>query len=824
MTYGLISYLGHLQSGGSVFFDQVAIGGGGYVTGLDIAPDGTKLARVDVAGVYSSTNTTKWKPLFTTASLPASMAGLSSGTYPSTGSQILNNQNLGGYEARIAPSNSSVFYALVAGQMLVSTNAGTTWTVMSNFPSISYSNDANSGPRLLQRKMAVDPTNADVVYIGTPADGLFKTTNGTSGASATFTSVSGVPNTGTARNGIRGIVFDPATSGGTQRIYAATDAGVYATTNSGTSWTLTTGSSHNVSDSDIVNGILNCACLCPVVQTTSSWTTSSTTLSLALYTTITPGMTVVDISYFPTKTIGIVASVSGTTVTLNSAAAFASQGSSDFLQFVGNSIQTYTGGLAGTWSGIRTDAGGSVSLSINPFDSTWLATMGNGGGNLDQTGSLGTTNTWSGPYFTAGLNPNVPPSDVAWIADTLPGYPIFPSTNNPSASSLRFDPVVQNRVWMAWGYGVSFFDLPNASLASNTQMAWTSHSAGMEMLVTRCWVTQTGHAPLLAVEDQQVFQITNPIVYPPSGYGPGVRSTNSAAWSMDGSLSTAGVVSILTTGYYAGNGSGHYSGYSTDGGSTWTVFSTTPTAVDGGCITGTDSNHHIIIPGGTSVQPIFTANGGSTWTSCTGLPSGIPYIGANGLKYNPPQILTNDAAGNGYCYVGGGGTNGGTYRTNATNDLSAWTKVSSTDLTLPEFFGCIIKACPNVNGKLFFCLGQTNVLGQSFYTCLDNPTGSITWSAVSNVQDVYCFGFGAVASGFSNPTLWLIGWVNKGGAGYKYGVWKSRDLGVSDWTWYTDFPAGNPDLPICISGDMNNSTKCYIGFTGTTAMYGINLT
>ena len=58
--------------------------------------------------------------------------------------------------------------------------------------------------------MAVDPENPNVVYVGTPQNGLFVTTNG----GATWQSVSAVPVSLTDSSGnypgITGIEFDPA--------------------------------------------------------------------------------------------------------------------------------------------------------------------------------------------------------------------------------------------------------------------------------------------------------------------------------------------------------------------------------------------------------------------------------------------------------------------------------------------------------------------------------------------------------------------------------------------------------------------------------------
>ena len=175
-------------------FAQIPIGGGGYVTGLDVATDGTMVARVDVWGAFinNTKDLVNWTPLITRSSVPSSMFGFSGGD--SGGTYVDYGSGLGGgvWEVRIAPSNSSVLYmAWGAGSkgltMLVSTNKGQTWALMGNFPTLTYQNggyqnDANALQKFLQKKMAIDPNNPDVVYIATPVNGLYVTNNGTSGS------------------------------------------------------------------------------------------------------------------------------------------------------------------------------------------------------------------------------------------------------------------------------------------------------------------------------------------------------------------------------------------------------------------------------------------------------------------------------------------------------------------------------------------------------------------------------------------------------------------------------------------------------------------
>ena len=133
------------------------------------------------------------------------------------------------------------------GYVFESTNKGSTWTETS-FAQVSE--DPNDAYRGDGQKMAIDPSNPNVVYVGTPENGLFVTTNG----GTTWQSVTGVPVSLTDGSGgfpgITGIEFDPAlgvTGGITQTIFAASYGnGVYESTNGGTSWRLLSGSPTDV--------------------------------------------------------------------------------------------------------------------------------------------------------------------------------------------------------------------------------------------------------------------------------------------------------------------------------------------------------------------------------------------------------------------------------------------------------------------------------------------------------------------------------------------------------------------------------------------------
>jgi hypothetical protein len=126
-------------------WEPIKIGAGGFVTGIDIAPDDTMVVRTDTYGAYLW-NGVKWQQLVTASSMPAA--------------DVAIYHNAGVYEIRIAPSNSNILYMAYLGNVYRSNNKGATWTKTA-FPHVSE--DANDVYRMNGQKMAVDPHSPNVV-------------------------------------------------------------------------------------------------------------------------------------------------------------------------------------------------------------------------------------------------------------------------------------------------------------------------------------------------------------------------------------------------------------------------------------------------------------------------------------------------------------------------------------------------------------------------------------------------------------------------------------------------------------------------------------
>lgn len=217
-------------------WQNVAIGGGGFVTGIIPSKTENNLmyARTDVGGAYRwNATTSKWIPLLDWCSI--------------------NETGYQGVEAlALDPQNSNRVYMLVGTSyfnggktaILRSNDYGNTFSITD--VTAQFTAHGNGMGRQNGERLAVDPNNPNILFCGSRANGLWKSTN----AGASFSIVSSLAITTTPNaNGINFIVFDPTGTAGsaTQTFFAGisrttgTGPNLYKTTNGGTSFTAITG-------------------------------------------------------------------------------------------------------------------------------------------------------------------------------------------------------------------------------------------------------------------------------------------------------------------------------------------------------------------------------------------------------------------------------------------------------------------------------------------------------------------------------------------------------------------------------------------------------
>ena len=684
----------------STNWQTLKVGGGGFADGLDVAADGTMVVRTDTNGAYLW-NGSSWQQLVTAQSMPASFV---------TANPVSSGQGV--YEIQMAPSNSSIMYMMFDGYVFKSTNKGASWTQTSFSPVTESSNDDFRG---FGQKMAVDPNNPNVVYVGTPQNGLFVSRDG----GATWANVATVPVSATYNGqypGLSGIVFDPAIGGVvggiTQTIFASSIGnGVYESTNGGSSWTRLNGGPSDVE-------------YAAVSSNGAYYAVGSGRTALWLY----ANGAWTNLLNAPSVGINAVA------INPNNPNEIVAVSPADLMDV------SYDGGQ--TWSG-------------------W-----------DQGNSLIST-------------------DIPWLAGANMGgqYAFL------SIGGVAFNPTNPNQLIASAGTGVWNVSVPSSGLTSTTSLTWSDMSTGIENLVAVEILAPPGGNPVLASWDRPFFYIRNLDAYP-SSYGPVDSSQMVEGWSLDYASSTPSFVVGIADWWGV-----EESGYSTDGGQTWTSFATELPGVVGGTIAASTTANFIWAPSG-GVDPYYTLDGGKTWSQIT-LPGVTSWGGFDWAYYLNSRTVTADRVLSNTFYM----YYNGVYET--TNGGVSWTQVYANALGA---YGpnSEIMAAPGQAGTLFYTAGlqgdgSNPTSDYGFYMSTDQGH---TWKAVANVSEVTTFGFGAAAPGASNPALYIVGYVND-----VYGVWASANLGQS-WVQIGTHPTGELDQITTITGDGNVYGQVYVGFAG----------
>lgn len=214
-----MSVAGGPVPGETYHWQNVAIGGGGFITGLSFDDSGkTFVVRTDVYGAYLWSNEkNRWFQLITAQALPAAFrdqAGLAEGAY----------------EVAVAPSAPARIYVAIGGQVLRSSDGGASFAASAvGGEKIAW--DANGKFRLHGPALAVDPRNPDVVLLGTPSQGLWRSADG----GASWARVSSVPSPAgsDALPAATKIWFKPASKGTSEVFVQVPGRGFYQSRDNG---------------------------------------------------------------------------------------------------------------------------------------------------------------------------------------------------------------------------------------------------------------------------------------------------------------------------------------------------------------------------------------------------------------------------------------------------------------------------------------------------------------------------------------------------------------------------------------------------------------
>jgi xyloglucan-specific exo-beta-1,4-glucanase len=256
---------------GSYSWTNVAVGGGGYVTGLYQASDGRVFAQTDIGGVYrwDATAQGTWVPI-TDMIQPSADRGT-------------KRWQVEGFA--VDPQQPSVIYYAggrhvdgqpADGAIYRSTDLGATWQrIWDTKPSGIYMN-GNGPARDVGNRLVVDPNDSSTVYFASRSNGLWRG-HADAGGAWSWTNDNSVPH-GTSGEGVAFVAFDAAgaTPGApTPTMYVGVRGkGVYRRTSSTAPFVQETGSPIDVKRGEVAAGKLWVTSLqgVSVRSTAGAWT------------------------------------------------------------------------------------------------------------------------------------------------------------------------------------------------------------------------------------------------------------------------------------------------------------------------------------------------------------------------------------------------------------------------------------------------------------------------------------------------------------------------------------------------------------------------
>ena len=694
-------------------WSPMKIGGGGWVTGLDISLTEKDLVyvRTDVSGAYRwNAATSSWKQIVTTASMPDG---------------VLSYGNYGGVDSLVsAPKDTHIAYMAFAakpygggdGQIYKSTNRGDTWTA-TNFLSHKIKMEPNGEGRLEGERLAVDPANSDVVYFGSIDHGLWTTENG----GGTWTRVDAIP-FGTPGHGVNTVVFDRTsgtTQGKTTTVYVTVmDEGVFKTVDAGKAW----GQISNKGPGNV--GKPRDAAIGP------------------------------DGTYYVAYD-----NASGAT----------------------GAVWKYSS--AGGWTDITPSAphGGSKAwwaVAVNPVNARQVVTMLHGGRCFisDDQGD-----TWTDHGF------RLKSPTVEWQKKQ--------SNYFLSVGELAFDPFQSGTLWFAEGFGVW-----RAKISpKKSDIEWRSASIGIEETCGNDVIAPPGGRPVAAMWDVGAFYFADPDAYTARKTPPGFMS----AWALDWCPADPKFVVGVFRSHLDFVPKANSSGYSTDGGQTWTRFAalengSSPKDLEYGVIavSARDPDNIVWCPSAGAL-PYYSKDRGATWTRCSF--DGVTTTGQQSHYASLKPLCADRVEPNTfYLYTPQDGV------LRSTDGGAHFAKVGN---PVPNRWGLFLKTTPGHAGHLWFADGADGGLWRS-------TDGGVSWSENTGLQKAINIGLGKAREANGYPTLFVAG-VKDG----RHGIYRSTNEG-RDWDKIGDYPLGITDWIDAMDGDKDTFGKVYIGFAGAGFSYG----
>jgi len=437
---------------------------------------------------------------------------------------------------------------------------------------------------------------------------------------------------------------------------------------------------------------------------------------------------------------------------------------------------------AGIWTDItpKHPEGGSQSyweLAVDPANASHIVVMRNGGKCFVSTNQGA---SWT--YHLFHLNS----AKIQWMGKQANYF--------LSAGQIAFDPFDPGKLWFAEGFGVWWAKDLNAPA-----IEWQAASEGIEEVCGNDVIAPPSGQPVAAMWDVGCYYFGDVDTYTAQRSQPNFMS----AWALDWCPANPKFIVGVFRNHLGFPPHPNSTGYSTDGGRTWTRFpavdnGTAPADLEYGLIAvSANSTDKIVWSPAQRKLPYYTTDRGATWQQSS--LDGATTTGFNSYPM-PQKSLCADRvlADTFYLYH----PEDGIYQ--STDGGAHFAKVG---IPVSNRWNAILKATPGHAKDLWFAEGTVGGLWHS-------TDGGATWAKSAGIEQAVNVGLGKPQTEGGYPTVFVAGI-----AGGQTGIYRSTNAGAT-WDKLCDYPLGIFDNIDAMDGDKEVFGKVYVGFSGSGFAYG----
>ncbi len=408
------------------------------------------------------------------------------------------------------------------------------------------------------------------------------------------------------------------------------------------------------------------------------------------------------------------------------------------------------------------------------------------------------------------------PGDVPWLA--------WKDNAWLSIATARFDPLVPDRLWIAEGSGVWYADLNENA----RNLTWQSRARGIEQLVATDVRVMHDRSVVLSAWD---FGIHRKSAHELNDYstrfGPSRRFNS--AWHLDLSPADPRFVVASVADHRqccAGDGQSVMSGWSIDGGRTWTRFASLPAdpsrparrVAFGNIAVSAGSTDNMVWLPADDMTPWYTRDRGRTWTQVTLRPGRGAEPGSYAAFYLRRVAMIADPVLRSTFYYLHSGAHGsddlaGIWRSD--DGGVGWERLHEGSPAPHSMYNARLAAVPGVAGDLYFTPGPLDGLPARL---LHSRNGGRAWAEVPDVLDVSAIGFDRNLPVGHASDVYIAGRVRG-----RYGIWQGRPAGGPvSWRMIGRFPAGSLDRVNAIDVDRTDPLRprVYLAMSGSGWVIG----